>query len=357
LAITALWRSPRRRSAHLDLHVLTRSYDSYGSTMEFKVIEALFDQIGATFGTAVREIDFLLCLKSLPGTTPRQSLESLFDEYHNGWLPKLPLRTYRRSKGLIEISAKVDFLYAQDLIPEEKAEFEARRNRYLYDRQVAICRLLISELEACRSRFKASDDFDYPAFVIWARSLPAMIPEQKSDADVLVANLKERRRQRREQLSPWKKLGVDWDEFHPSAKELVPDHRLWSITDDLSPNGNDTGADVLVLVQERASRLGASRDEGRSFYKEVWETWGFSWPPPGQPSDAVEYDMHRELVVGLAFSFLKVLGQCPAWLRDSAIAEIEAYQKFLSERHAGWSHLSEALEMQTLMRSVLSLSQ
>lgn len=338
----------------MDLHILTRSYNSYGGTLEFRVIEALFAEVGATFGAGVREIDFLLCLASRPGTIPRPSLEAMFEEYHNRWLKELPLRTYRRSKGLIEISASVDFLHAQDLVPEEKAEFQARKSRYLYDRQLNVCQLLISELEACKAKFKPSDDFDYSNFIQWARSLPERIPETKAEADAHVAVLEEQRRKRREQLSPWEKLGIDWDEFHPHAKELIPDHRLWSATDDFSPNGNDTGADVLALVQEESSKLTSCGDDGRGFYRTTWEQWGFSWPPDQEPSDEIEYNIHREFVVGLAFSFLKVLGQCPAWLRSSAMDEIERYQTFLKHRHEGWRYLQEALEMQELMHSTLS---
>jgi uncharacterized protein YfeS len=338
----------------MDLYVRTRSYNSYGGTLEFRVIEGLFDQVETTFGSALTEIDFLLCLASRPGTIPRPSLEQMFDEYHNKWLPTLPLRTFRRAKRLVEISAKVDWLYAQDLVPEEKAEFEARRNRYLHDRQIEVCKLLVSELETLKTKFKRSDDFDYPRFMLWARSLPAMIPQQKSEADVLVARLDERRRQRREQMSPWEKLDIDWEEFHPNAKALIPDYRLWSATDDLSPNGNDTGADVLALVQEEKSQLRTTRDEGRTFYRHIWESWGFSWPPSNEPSEAIDYNTHREFVVALAFSYLKVIGQCPAWLRESAIGEIERYQTFLKDRHEGWSHLREALEMHALMHTTLS---
>jgi len=339
----------------MDLHVLTRSYNSYGGTLEFKVIEALFDQVGATFGSAVSEIDFHLCLASRPGTVPRPTLEQLFDEYHSQWLPTLPMRSYRRAKRLVEISSKVIGLYAQDLIPEEEAEYKARKNRYLHDRQVEVCRLLVSELEALKTKFKRTDDFDYSGFMTWVRLLPEVIPQHKSEADALIATLDERRRQLREQMSPWEKLDIDWNEFHPEAKKLIPDHRLWSAVDDLSPNGNDTGADVLALVQEEKSKLKASRDEGYDFYRQIWESWGFSWPPTNEPSDAVDYNTHREFVLALAFSYLKVLGQCPIWLRESAINEIEKYQTFLKARHQGWSHLQAALEMQALMHKALSL--
>ncbi len=338
----------------MDLFVLTRSYNSYGGTPEFGVIEALFDQIGVRFGSAVREIDFVLCLASRPGVQPLPSLETLFEKHHSHTLAELPSRTFRRKKGLVEIVTGVDFLDAQDLIPEQKADFQARMGRYVYDRQISVGRLLVSELEACRPRFKPSDDFDYRSFIDWARSVPANIPKEKADADVLIGELKERRLQKRDQLSPWEKLDIDWDEFHPRAKELVPDHRLWSLTDDLSPNGNDTGADVLTLVQENAAGPTLRADEGRGFYRTTWEEWGFSWPPAQQPSANIEYNTHREFVVGFAFAFLKVLGKCPHWLRASALDEIVKYRAFLEDSAAGWEHLPEAVTMLALMHSTLS---
>lgn len=344
---------PRDKGHLLELHILACSYNVHGGTPEFTALEALFDQAGTTFGSAVREIKFALYLAAGPDVQPLPSLEEGFKNYHENWLPSLPSRTFRRSKGLIEISVRIDFLHAQDLIPETKAEFQARMDRYLYDRQVTVFRLLIAELEAFKKRFKPSDDFDYPKFIDWARSLSARIPKEKSEANELAASLAERRRQRYEQMSPWEKLGVDWEEFHPRARELVPDYRLWSETDDLSPNGNDTGADVLASVQEDASKLESSDDEVRALYRKTWEDWGFSWPPDQQSSDETEYNIHREFVVGLAFACLKVLGHCPAWLRTAATDEIERYQQFLEHRHKDWEHLQEAVAMQALMHSTL----
>lgn len=338
----------------MDLHILTRSYNTWGGTPEFEVIEALFDEVGEKFGPAVREIHFVLCLRSRSGTKPLPSLESVFENYHNQFLAELPSRTFRRKKALLEIKMGVDFLDAQDLIPEEEAEFRARMGRYIYDRLIGVSRLLVAELEACKPRFKRSDEFDFPSFLDWARSVPARIPHEKTQADVLVGDLEKRRRDRFEQLSPWEKLCIDWDEFHPRAKELVPDHRLWSTTDDFSPNGNDTGADVLAMVQERASDPTLRADEGRSFYRATWEQWGFSWPPNSSPSVDIEYNEHREFVVGLAFSFLKVLGRCPAWLRAAALDEIVKYKAFLEQNAEGWEHLQRELSMQALMHSTLS---
>jgi uncharacterized protein YfeS len=338
----------------LDLCIFTRSYNTYGGTPEFKVIEALFAEVGEKFGPAVREIDFVLCLRSRSGVEPFPSLEDLFENHHKQVLTGPPLRKFHRKKALLEITTSVDFLDAQDLIPEEKAEFQERWTLYNYDRQIAVGQLLVGELEACKPRFKRSDEFDFPNFIEWARALPTRIPREKAQADVLVRDLEKRRRYRFEQLSPWERLGVDWDEFHPRAKELVPDHRLWSSTDDFSPNGNDTGADVLAIVQENASGPALRADEGRAFYRATWEEWGFSWPPAQHPSANIEYNTHREFVVGLAFAFLKVLGKCPPWLRASALDEIAKYRAFLEASAAGWEHLQEAMTMLALMHSTLS---
>jgi uncharacterized protein YfeS len=267
---------------------------------------------------------------------------------------ELPSRTFRRKKGLLEIATGVDFLNAQDLIPEKQSEYQARVGRYLYDRQLRVGQLLVSEIEACRQKFKASDDIDFGAFIDWVRSVPSSIPKEKAEADVLIGALSERRRERREKLSPWERLDIDWDEFHPRAKALVPDHRLWSSVDDFSPNGNDTGSDVLALLQEHASDPSLLSDDGRTFYRTTWEEWGFSWPPVHQPSNDLEYKTHREFVVGLAFSFLKVLGKCPPWLRVSALDEIAKYRAFLEDGTARWEHFEEAMTMLALMHSTLS---
>ena len=336
----------------MDLNISTRSYNTYGGTPEFEIIEALFELSDQSFGTALQKIEICLCFASRPDATPRSSLEGMFKDYH-AWLETGPSRTFRRKRAELDISTKAEFAFARDIIPKAKHEYKARNERYIYTRQLEVLALLEAELKASKSKFKASDDFDHAGFIEWVGSLGAQIPKTKAEADALIEKMNARRQKIFDQKSAWQKLDIDWDDYHRDARTLVPDHRLWSIIDDFAPNGNDTGADVLSFVEEDIKALQNASDEGRAFYKQIWIDWDFSWPPNRTPSDEIEYTAHRQLVVGLAFAHLKLLGHCPEWLRVLALEEVTNYKRYIAEQNADWVHLQEAVAMQDLMISVL----
>jgi len=59
--------------------------------------------------------------------------------------------------------------------------------------------------------------------------------------------------------------------LHPRAEELVPDSALWDLTEDYSPIGNDTGADVFQLYRRWRREHG---ELNRAlFFRELMARW------------------------------------------------------------------------------------
>lgn len=336
----------------LDLYISIQSYRSFGGTPEFQAIESYFGPSGQDFGSALETIELTLRFASKPGIAPRRTLEAVFESYHDN-LKNNPERTFRRKKALLALNVYADFVFAEDIIPRNSKEYEARNERYNYDWQVAVSNILITELEASKSKFKSTDDLDVLRLMDWVKGLPTYIPRTKAEAEALAEKLNKHRSEIRSRMSPWEHLDIDWDDYHPNARKLVPDHRLWSSVNDLAPNGNDTGADILALVQDQKKALMKSIAHGKNLYKDTWSNWGFAWPPERQPSDSSDYHAHRELILGLAFAYLKILGNCPAWLRDEAIVEITSYKDYVERQLQDWPHAKEALTIQTEMDRVL----
>lgn len=336
----------------MDLYIFTQSYRSIGGPPEFKAIESYFGLSEQDFGSALKRIELTLRFASKPGIAPRRTLEAMFENYHDS-LKNNPVRVFRRKKALLELTIYTDFAFAEDIIPQTPKQYEARNKRYNYDWHIAVSKALIAELRASKSKFKSTDDFDFYLFMKWAERLPSFIPKTKAEADVFSIELDKQRSEARLRMSPWELLDIDWDEYHPDARKLVPDHELWSGVDDFAPNGNDTGADILALVRDKKKVFKNSPTSGKKLYEDTWCNWGFSWPPERQPSDSIDYNIHRELILGLAFACLKILGNCPPWLRDEAIVEIANYKDYVERELGDWPHKKEALAMQTKMDNVL----
>lgn len=336
----------------MQLLIWARTYKSFGGHHPFHPIEAPVELSEAEFGSALTSIDLVLCFASprLHATNP--GAVRLFKGY-NEYLSRLPERKLLRKKSELKLSVRAPFATADEVFPKSKADREALSEDFPRGWAIKILEILVSEIEDCKTKFKKTDDFDFPGFVNWLKGLHKLLPETQAQADALSAALLEKRQELAAQKSAWEVLDVDWDQFHPNARTLIPDVRLWSSIDELAPNGNDTGADALALVLKHHAHLLAEGDEGRNFYESVWRSWGFAGPPPSVSCDELERETHRELIIGLAFALLKVFGQCPVWLQIEALSQIDQYSEFVEANHSDWSLKAECLAIQSRMKAVL----
>lgn len=326
----------------LDLSIVT--FNTYGGGATLGALIALIELEEQSFGSALEVIEFDVFFKSsLPFSQQRahKSLKQSYDDFHKERCTALPIRRFMRKKRKLKIAVLADFATAEEAsgFGEPKLEWQS-----------AALDLLISEVEACRKKLKPTDDFRFRDFLDWLQQQHDNLPKTKDEAEALDRRWRELVDTKREQLDEWQLLGLDWDEYHESAREVVSDPRLWSMGHEFAPNGNDSGADLIYMFRSEKSRW--VRGGGKAFYRNLAQGWGFD--PKAPPSDTIDYEMKREAIIGLAFAFLKLFAYCPAWLADEAIHTIDDYKSYLAVHHLDWEHREECLEYQDSMLTCLN---
>lgn len=130
----------------------------------------------------------------------------------------------------------------------------------------------------------------------------------------------------------WEDLGINWNEYHPNARQLLDDPFYWDCVNEWAPHGNDEGADVLELLKEWH---GVSPDE---FFAKLKESWQMNLD--GDPQWAQDY---RFVIIGMAFGYIKLEGSCPKSLQEQALAVI-ALEKQLIETNETYLNENERQE-------------
>ncbi len=324
----------------LDLPIHT--YDSYGGAVEFAPVMALVELCSEDFGSALQEIELCLVFRCSDSYQPQDSdFRDTFNEFHNEYCARLPERRFLRKKARLTLKALAEFATAE--------ETHRLTTTFILEWQHAVLDLLIGELKACRRKFKATDDFRLDDFITWLQAQHQNLPRTQEEAKALDAELRRKQLVESAQMSDWEQLGLDWEDYHPNAREVVTDPRLWSLGHEFAPNGNDDGADILGIFREQKSRW--KRGGGKAFYNNLAEGWGFSIET--SPADTIEYDMYRRAAVALPFVFLKLFAECPNWLAYKAISVIDGYKSYLETHDLDWDHRDECLEYQGLMLECL----
>ncbi|MBK8039960.1 MAG: hypothetical protein IPK22_22940 [Verrucomicrobiaceae bacterium] len=136
-------------------------------------------------------------------------------------------------------------------------------------------------------------------------------------------------------MSPWEKLGIDWQDFHPKAKSILDDPFFWDCTNAFSPNGNDTGADLLEGYRERLKK----NKEGHSakFIEALAKRWGYNG------CTDMDEETRDEADVALAFADIKLRGRCDAQARQIALDAIKN-QRRIAHDETDPPHLQERLK-------------
>lgn len=339
----------------MKLTIMENSFNSYGGSVVFKPLEALVYLEAKDFGSALSEIIMTLQFNcSLPFEQQKvnRSLRSSYDKFiHSTAKPK---RTFRRKKAELDISTKADFVSSEEFFPKSKDDYKTWNETYFRDWNLHALNILKAEFGASKNKFKSTDDFDFDACLAWLDSLSEKLPTTKSEADFLIAACKRHLMVERSKLSDWELLGEDWSDYHETARVLIPFPELWSITNDLAPNGNDTGADVIHFFQDKKSDIQKSKDKGKAIFTREWESmWGESVPNPNGNYDGLALNDYRKFVVGFAFSYLKHLGCCPEWLKIEALKHIAAYQAFTEREYSEWEYMEELKTLNKIMISCL----
>lgn len=117
---------------------------------------------------------------------------------------------------------------------------------------------------------------------------------------------------------------------HAAARAVLLDDFFWDCTDENSPFGNDTGADVLAFFHEwRAENPGVSGLEFLSGLLKGWEVADADWEVVDEAevarlleTDAFSFTHRDESILALAFAQLALDGQMEAAVRERALGAV-----------------------------------
>ncbi len=286
------------------------------------------------FGKAISELTVTF---HFPTSGPaRKSLEQLYANFHanRATLPKV---VFRRSREKASIDVASELLDGSD--------WETRRGLSLPLFTAAV-KETIAALRLLRARLTTKDDFSLDALLSHCERCEASLPTTDEALAQLKTMLDQRRAVVRAAMSPWERLGIDWRDYHPNARQILDDPFFWEEANDFSPHGNDTGADLLSDYRNWLKRNPTG--EPLDFYKNSIIRWGFAL----NSSDATARTVIDEAAVALAFAELKLRGECRPDVSELARQATDRQRQEALEA-VDWPHREDRLKSLDLIQAKL----
>jgi uncharacterized protein YfeS len=307
----------------MEFYVMAKSYNCYGGHTTLSPIGDFLLMGASDFGDAIKELTVTLHFQD--SGPAKKTLEQLL-ERHNRYRSTLPKITYRKAKGKVEIDVASELMDGRDWKPSSRLSLP------LFERGVDE---VLHALSLIKKRLKGSDSFDLEAFLAHCEAARQRIPSSEDALQDIAAELKAATRAKRDVMSPWEKLGIEWEDFHPRAREILDDPFFWDCLDDFSPNGNDTGADLLQSYRDWLKRH--SDGQAMRFLECLARQWGYT------DTEHMDEEVRDEAAIGLAFADIKLRATCDQQARRLALEAVER-ERNRAEAATEWSHRSERLK-------------
>jgi uncharacterized protein YfeS len=300
----------------MDISVYRRSYNSYGGSSIFSFVGDLLTARLGDYGSAVESIELIACL---PSRTRKflPTLEEMFDQLHE-YVKSLPQITFRRKVKRIELIFLSKHFFAEG---EEGWKSSAQKCNTAAEEVAEVLPLL-------KRRIKPTDDFDVERLLADASRLLITRIGSMEEWKRLREEAEAKRLAWQATKTPWELLEIDWSQYHPKARDVLDDPFFWECADDLAPNGNDTGADLLEDY-----RRWDKRNRTRSplaFLDWLLKRWAIrpiDWSVTDEDAvrrlnrdDPLRLSICNEAVIALAFAVLKRRAKCPADVIQMALA-------------------------------------
>ena len=170
-----------------------------------------------------------------------------------------------------------------------------------------------------RKRIKPDDDFDVERFLADAASILATRIDTMEEWEQIRQQATAKRKARLATKDPWVLLEIDWDQYHPKAREVLDEPFFWETANDLAPNGNDTGADLLEDYRRWDKRNAtASPLVFLDRLMKKWDIKPIDWSITDKEmvrklerEEPIALSVCNEAAIGLAFAVLKMRATCP----------------------------------------------
>jgi uncharacterized protein YfeS len=304
---------------------MARTYNGYGGHVTLSLIPDFLLLNGANYGPALAELT--ICMHFKTNGPPRKTLESMYADFHasRSTLPKV---VFRRSRQTAQIDVSSDLI--------DGCDWEAKRGLSLSLFRAGVDEVL-SALKLLKMRLTPKDDFRLDEFISHCEKQRQLLPATDGELADLQKRIRERKAATRAAKSPWELLGIDWRDFHPNARSVLDDPFFWDCGNDFSPNGNDTGADLLE--DYRAWLRHHPKEDPLQYLKVMSRRWGMSLD-----GDAVtDIEVLNEAAVGLAFAEFKLRGTCRRSAAEFALKAVERQRKEAIAA-VDWSHRDDRLK-------------
>jgi uncharacterized protein YfeS len=310
----------------MNISIGVHTYNTYGANSSISLVGQFFEFGSPHFGKAIEDLEIHVYFK---GGFAKASLESLFNQYHE-FISQLPNTKFYRKKNKIVIG------YLSELGDSEIVNgFGAAKFGLFVDSAKEIA----SQLKIIKTKIKKSDDFNYEEFMLFVGNKIDQLPENELVFSKLQETLATERKIKLESMDEWEKLGVDWGEFHPNSRLILNSTFFWECANDFSPNGNDTGADVLSFYQ--VWRKNNRKKSVATFFNKVMKDWGVDIS--SVEKDDFSRETYEQSIIGLAFAQLKVDGACDSGICLLALEAIEESRNRYTKHHRDWEFYNERI--------------
>lgn len=321
----------------MEIWINVHTYNTYGGQSSLSLVGSFLEFGLPSFGDAVTELDVHVYFAS--HAEPLPTLESLHDRYAQ-FITTLPSAKFYRTKGKLELNYLSRLGDSQLVTGFGPPRLELFTNG---------AREFGEEIKAISRKLKKTDAFDVSGFLSEIQKRLAQLPANQPEFEALQQRLGRARSERLAQMDPWEKLGVDWEDFHPRAREILDDVFYWDCADDFAPHGNDTGADLLAEYQEWRPRH--RTNSASIFFSTLMRKWEVQWP--AVPGDDFSFNTYVEAAIGLAFAQLKIDGGSEETVRQQAMEAIELERRQNRKCHPNWEMLGERLKTLAMLESKL----
>lgn len=316
----------------MEVHVLVQSYNTFGGHSSISCIAEFLERFldDDTCGLCVFEAT--LCF---PSRFPaKRTLEDLYARFH-AQLTALPSTRFEPKKGRFVLR------YASQLGPAENMLKPGPLALPIFH---AAFLELTKTMDLLRKKLAGRPGMNYAELLAGVDAARCAALAAGADLPSLLDAYKSQTRQRQAELPWWERIGIDWHDFHPDSRKLLDEEFFWSQTNDFSPHGNDTGADLLAgFMSWRPTHRSLP---ATAYLTTLLGQWGMAeMIARAQDRGVDDLDRNDELAIttfdeaaiALAFAQVKVEAACDNDVRQLALAAIERQADERLASHFGHS--------------------
>jgi hypothetical protein len=165
-------------------------------------------------GSAIEE--FEVTLHFFHDGPAKKSLGKMQEEFHKS-LKFLPKTKYFQQKQRFTLDVEGKFTTGYEIERQRKPPIQIN-----LEWVKSTLETIIDALPIIKQKIGNRNDFDFDGFKIILYSKLDEIPYTVKDLESIQELVVAKRETALKKLDEWEKLGIDWEEYHPNARKIVP---------------------------------------------------------------------------------------------------------------------------------------